>query len=112
MGKDMLMNRIVICAAALAALAFSAEPSPAQDVAAGKALAEKQCARCHATGADGASAYQEAPPFRDIVKRYPVDNLAEALAEGITVGHHAMPEFTFSPDQIGDLLAYLEMLKK
>ena len=34
-----------------------------------------------------------APPFRDLPKRYPVENLAEALAEGIVTGHPARPRF-------------------
>lgn len=94
----------------LAALALPAAPAAAQNGDEGKALAEKRCAQCHAIGLDGASPHRDAPPFRDIVKRYPVDNLAEALAEGITVGHHAMPEFTFPPDEIASLLAYLDTL--
>jgi cytochrome c len=51
-----------------------------------------------------------APPFRDLPKRYPVDHLAEALAEGIVTGHPAMPEFTFTPREIEALLSYLSSL--
>jgi len=82
----------------------------AQDVEIGRQLAEERCARCHSIGEAGSSPLDEAPPFREVVTRYPVENLAEALAEGITVGHDAMPEFVFSPEEIGDLLAYLETL--
>jgi hypothetical protein len=42
--------------------------------------------------------------------RYPVENLAEALAEGIVTGHSAMPEFTFKPDEIDALLTYIASL--
>ncbi len=107
-----MIIRTVILGSLLAALALAPGKAAAQDEDPGKALAEKHCARCHAIGATGASPFKEAPPFREIVKRYPVDNLAEAFAEGITVGHHAMPEFTFSPDQIQDLLDYLSSLKQ
>jgi hypothetical protein len=51
-----------------------------------------------------------APPFRELPKRYPVDHLAEALAEGIVTGHPAMPEFTFTPREIEALLSYLSTL--
>jgi len=51
-----------------------------------------------------------APPFRVLPHRYPVANLAEALAEGIVVGHPAMPEFTFEPDEINALLTYIQSL--
>ena len=38
-----------------------------------------------------------APPFRLLPQRYPVEHLAEALAEGIVTGHPAMPQFKFHP---------------
>ena len=86
------------------------ETASAQDIEAGKAVAQANCAPCHAIGLTGASPLKEAPPFRDIIKRYPVENLEEAFAEGIAVGHRAMPEFRFAPDTIGDLLSYLDSL--
>jgi mono/diheme cytochrome c family protein len=51
-----------------------------------------------------------APPFRDLSKRYPVEFLAEALAEGIVTGHPAMPRFTFEPREIDALLTYMGSL--
>lgn len=94
----------------LALLAIAAKPAAAQDADAGEKIAEQNCARCHAIGRTGDSALKEAPPFRDVIKRYPVSDLAEALAEGIVVGHEAMPEFAFTPEKIEDLLAYLDSL--
>ncbi|MCL4764793.1 MAG: cytochrome c [Hyphomicrobiaceae bacterium] len=76
----------------------------------GRVIAEKHCARCHAIGREGASPEPLAVPFRELPKRYPVEQLAEALAEGIVTGHPAMPEFTFEPPQIEALLAYLASL--
>ena len=77
----------------------------------GEVLVTKNCARCHATGANGESPHKQAPPFRAVVKRYPLENLAEALAEGIVSGHADMPEFVFPPDEIDAILAYLGKLK-
>ena len=52
-----------------------------------------------------------APPLRDLKLRYPIEDLAEALAEGMTTAHPQMPVFTFSPEEIDDLLAYLDSLE-
>lgn len=95
------------------ALASAAMPALAQDdqVAAGRALAEESCARCHAIGTEGESQLPIAPPFRTLSERYPVDDLAEALAEGIVSGHPAMPEFVFEPDEIAALIAYLKSVQ-
>ncbi len=82
----------------------------AQDLEAGQALAEKSCGRCHATGVRDKSTLATAPPFRVLPSRYPVENLAEALAEGIVTGHSQMPEFTLDPEEIGNLLAYIDWL--
>lgn len=49
--------------------------------------------------------------MRTMHLKYKVENLAEAFAEGITVGHTGekqMPEFAFEPDEIEDLIAYLK----
>jgi hypothetical protein len=51
-----------------------------------------------------------APPFRDLSKRYAIENLAEALAEGIVTGHPAMPRFTFEPREIEALLTFIASL--
>ncbi|WP_336490995.1 c-type cytochrome [Methylobacterium nigriterrae] len=78
----------------------------------GYAFLQANCARCHAVGRAGGSPLAEAPPFRTLHERYPVENLAEALAEGITTGHPSMPEFSLDPGQVDDVIAYLKTLKK
>ena len=98
-------------AAGLLVLSFGCSPGFAQEVKAGMALVEQNCARCHAVSLTDSSAHKQAPSFKEVVKRYPPSSLAEALAEGITTGHPDMPEFVFSPDQIGELIAYLESLQ-
>jgi cytochrome c len=76
----------------------------------GRAIAADKCGRCHAIGAEGKSPIALAPPFRELHKRYPVDHLAEALAEGIVTGHPMMPQFVFDPPEIDALLSYIESL--
>ena len=80
-------------------------------VAQGKALVEANCARCHAIGATDTSNHPDAPAFRTLSQRYPVDQLTEALAEGISTGHPDMPEFIASPQQIDAILAYIGSLQ-
>jgi cytochrome c len=80
-------------------------------VAKGHDLLQANCARCHAIGMDDVSKHKEAPPFRVVVTRYPPDNLAEALAEGLISGHPDMPEFVFEPAEVDAITTYLASLK-
>lgn len=83
----------------------------AADQIAGKEFAAQNCSRCHAISATDASPYAKAPPFRVVARKYKLEYLQEALAEGIVTGHNTMPEFILTPVQIDDLLAYFETLK-
>ena len=78
----------------------------------GRKLAKEHCAACHAIGADDASAIAEAPAFRDLGKSYNVEDLAEALAEGIVTGHEDMPEVAFEPNDVEDFISYLAAVQK
>lgn len=83
----------------------------------GKAIAEQTCLRCHMEFAGDPypdPAITTAPPLASFGQRWPIENLEEALAEGITVSHDqlTMPEFTFTPETIADLLAYLDDLSQ
>lgn len=78
----------------------------------GKALVEVNCARCHAIGKTDKSSHPDAPAFRTLSKRYPITDLEEALAEGISTGHPDMPEWIASPDQIDAIIAYISTLQQ
>jgi cytochrome c len=95
----------VLLAAFSAAGSGAAAQSPAEI---GRALAEKSCARCHAIGKTGRSPMREAPPFREFARKWPLDSLEEALAEGIVTAHPDMPEFQFDSEDIAALIAYLD----
>jgi mono/diheme cytochrome c family protein len=77
----------------------------------GKVLVEENCGRCHATGKEGASPHAEAPPFRTLSAKYPVEDLAESLAEGIVSGHPEMPIFVFEPQDVAAIIDYLESIQ-
>lgn len=108
--------RKLIAAAALALVTACAArpeaPSRVEVEARGGDLAQAQCGACHATGRTGESTAPEAPPFRTLSRNYRVANLEEALAEGISVGHPAMPQFAFAPDDVEALIAYLESIQE
>jgi cytochrome c len=100
----------------LAAGAVAISPASAQQgtpsLKRGEALLTTNCARCHATGTAGASPHPAAPPFRTLARKYPIDGLQEALAEGLSVGHPDMPEFVFEPADISAILAYLKSIQE
>jgi len=77
----------------------------------GHALLESHCSKCHAIERSGESPHREAPPFRAIGQRYPVEALQEALAEGLSTGHPDMPEFVFDVQEINAILAYLQSIQ-
>ena len=75
----------------------------------GEVLLAKLCAGCHAVGRSDASARAEAPAFRTLGQRYKIENLEEALAEGLINGHSDMPDFSAS--DVGDAIAYLNAIQ-
>lgn len=106
-----MLSRILAFTAAAVICATAAQASDGDAEARGKAFAEKNCANCHAVGKEGTSRLPIAPPFRTLHQKYPVENLEEALAEGIVTSHPAMPVFQLKPPQIVDLIEYLNSLK-
>mgnify|MGYP001333961943 CR=1 FL=1 len=97
-----------------AALIFAAGSAGAADDAAvkrGLEIAEAACADCHAIGASGASPKAEAPLFRELGRKYPVESLEEALAEGVVVGHPGMPQVKMDEADIGAFLTYLKSIQ-
>jgi len=101
---------VAALAVCLVAIRTTADESTA-NVRAGQRFAEKHCATCHSIGDKGNSPFPDAPPFRTFAKKWPLESVEEALAEGIVVGHEAMPEFELSPRQIADFIGYLKTLE-
>jgi mono/diheme cytochrome c family protein len=78
----------------------------------GEELLAANCSRCHAIGRTGASAHAAAPAFRTLSRKYPIEGLAEALAEGLSVGHPDMPELAFEAEDVGAILDYLKSIQE
>jgi cytochrome c len=107
----MLITRVLL--AVLASLT-AASPALAQDRAdleRGHSLVAVHCSRCHAIQRIGTSPHRDAPPFRTLGQKYPVEWLGEALGEGLSTGHPDMPEFVFEPQEIKAILSYLRSIQ-
>jgi mono/diheme cytochrome c family protein len=104
------MRRAAILLALL--LPVACGPRAEDPAARGERIAEARCASCHAIGRTGASPRANAPAFRDLHRRYPVDQLAESLAEGIVTGHPDMPEQSFDRAEVEAFIAYLRSLER
>lgn len=105
------MRFFVLLASVCFATACATQPSERSAIARGREIAQTNCSTCHAVGRSGESPFPEAPPFRALSTNYRVASLEEALAEGISVGHPAMPEFQFAPDDVHALVAYLQSVQ-
>jgi cytochrome c len=99
--------------AVIPSLASGQEPSvlspPAQR---GLVFVRTHCAHCHSIDKITPSPLKDAPPFRTLHLRYPVESLEESLAEGIITRHPTMPQFRLDPGQIADVIAYLKSLEQ
>jgi mono/diheme cytochrome c family protein len=95
-------------------LSLKSAGAPAEDTPEGLGfvLLRKNCAACHAIDRESASPFPKAPPFREVAKRYPPEQLEESLAEGIVTGHEGMPEASFTPEEISGIVAWLNALKE
>ena len=97
---------------ALGAIALLAsEPALAQQSPAaqrGLTFVRVHCAQCHAIDKVSESPLTVAPPFRTLHLKYPIESLRRRLSEGIIAGHPTMPQFRLEPDQVADVIAYLE----
>ncbi len=80
----------------------------------GHEIARKYCSPCHAIErGQHKSPVADAPPFPTFSSKWPLEDIEEALAEGIMVGHEGvqMPEFQLDPPAIADLIAYLRSIQ-
>ena len=110
----MITNRMALAAAALLAAAggvvFASDDD--EHLKRGETLLQRDCASCHAVGRTGESQLKNAPAFRTLGQRYPIESLEEALAEGIMSGHPDMPEFEFDAEDVGAIIVYLKSIQQ
>jgi cytochrome c len=108
---------LALSAAAVATVLLGFAPSAAHAADKGledkgEVLLQENCSRCHAIGKQGESPHKDAPPFRTLSRSYPVEDLAESLAEGIVSGHPEMPIFVFNAHDVEAIIQYLDSIQE
>lgn len=94
----------------IAAALFGAGAARAQDLPAGKRIAQVWCSNCHSVAVQGATtARDEAPTFLSIAQMK--STTAMSLAAFLTTPHGGMPNLTLSRREIQDLSAYILSLR-
>jgi cytochrome c len=109
-GLSAAVAFVVIASVTSAAAQSPAAPSPAAQR--GLTFARVHCAQCHSLDAVSESPLKVAPPFRDLHRKYPVENLRRPLSEGIIANHPTMPQFRLDADQINDVIAFMTSLQR
>lgn len=107
----MPIARLLLVALLSLTAAARALAQDSADLKRGHSLVATHCARCHAIARTGTSPHRDAPPFRALGQKYPVEWLGEALGEGLATGHPDMPEFVFAPQEINAILTYLKSIQ-
>jgi len=104
-------GQIILATLALVGFLYAGTPAPVQaqspDVEHGRALAELNCGRCHATGLEGESDHSLAPPFWSLSDRRPVETVSEMLLRRTTPNDSDMPHFAITKKQADDLAAWI-----
>lgn len=83
-----------------------------EQVAAGRRIAEQQCAQCHSVDRTSKSANATAPPLREVLAVNDADNLAYRFIEAMRVGHDEMPLFDFDVRSADALVAYIASISE
>jgi mono/diheme cytochrome c family protein len=104
----MLMSFLFLAATGCATSGQAPPKSQDASVDRGRFYALRSCAACHAVGVLGASPNGSAPSFSTIRLRYNALSLPRRLAEISEHGHYEMPPISMTPDEIRDLVAYIE----
>lgn len=114
----MMLQRVLAAVGAALVLAPAAVAAESPSITAGRAVAQRNCASCHAI-ADGQSPLEDAPPFARLHDRYGAGGLAELLEKGMIKDrprpleeghrflHPRMPAFPLDEDEVVALAAYL-----
>ena len=87
-----------------------ARASPAS-IERGRWLAQANCASCHAIDRERSSPDPQAPRFADLQRLNPSRNMDEIYAHSLSGNHAPMPQFAPGPDDIQDLVDYLQSVQ-
>jgi cytochrome c len=109
-----LQHRAIALATAVVGWVLLGTPASAQSPAAQRGLVfvRVHCAQCHAIDAVSDSPLKLATPFRDLYRKYQIDDLRRPLSEGTVSNHPTMPQFRLEPDQLNDVIAFLKSFER
>lgn len=122
MRSSSLLRLLLIVSATLAGATVAGAQESAS-VAAGRTVAQRHCATCHAIDV-GESPMKDAPAFAKLRYRYGAGGLAELLQKGMIKDwprpleegarpmHPRMPAFPLDEDEVVVLVDYLRSLEK
>src|SRR6516165_7633339 len=79
------------------------------DMVAEKSLAEKWCAECHSLRAGRLGPNPAAPTFQELAAEPSITEYS--LRALLRSPHETMPQITFTPDQLDDIVRYIMSLK-
>jgi mono/diheme cytochrome c family protein len=105
------MKRLVLFLLTACAVSPALAESDFEKIMHGKSLVETNCSQCHGVSLKDKSKHDKAPVFRSLAKRYPIEALEEAFAEGIYSGHPDMPVFQATPEQVAAIVAYISSIQ-
>ena len=106
------MNKRTAVRASLAvvlSMKLAPAASSAADIAAGELLAEKWCAECHGVRAGRLGPNLSAPTFPELAAEPSITEYS--LRALLRAPHETMPQITFTPDQLDDIVGYIMSLK-
>lgn len=97
---------LLLMAGSVEAVARSKPPGPVER---GHAVARRVCAGCHAIEDGQESANPRAPGFATREMRHTA-GLAGRVADLTRAGHYGMPPLNLTPQDVSDVVAYIESL--
>ena len=83
--------------------------SRSADLVAGELLAEKWCVQCHGVRADRLGPNLAAPTFPELAAELSITEYS--LRALLRAPHETMPQITFTPDEMEDVVGYILSLK-
>lgn len=106
------MRLLLACVTAVVVTAASAADRdvPQAVVPDGKALLTDKCGRCHAIDATSSSPLAQAPPFREVFRKFPTEELRIRLLEGVVSHFEDMPQVDFTEEEVTAIINYLSTL--
>jgi mono/diheme cytochrome c family protein len=106
-----MSKRATICASLTVVLSIMlvSTPGSSADLAAGESLAEKWCAQCHGIRPGQPGPNLSAPTFPEMAAEASITEYS--LRALLRSPHETMPQITFTPDQLDDIVGYILSLK-